>query len=320
MVRMKADVWFCTEYVGPCVLFGMVLTEFHLSSWPTKLGRYAGNAIGFLVIVVALFFASTPRDNPEAAAWSLWLHDFGQQLLPPISLDKYKVNVSFGSLLLVLGTIMSPRAQWLLSRPGFVWLGKISFPLYLLHGTFIRSAFAWVLFAGQKLGKSRYSEDFERYPLPGRAWIAFSVFCLMVPLLITCQLWVMFAEPVFDRIITTAENIMVRKENKDTVVEGNNNGNILKRTWILCRAIIQLVRQGAPKDVDGRAQRCESNAAEMSFLLQGMEEGHGSPASRASIDTRVVDNFTDVSKEEPKVIMEQTSTYPSQAQNQPEHT
>ena len=134
-------------YVGFCVLYGMVLTEFSLSSLSRNLGPRTANTLGLSVAFVGLILMSYPQDAPEIASWSNALVHLGQEVLP-YNDDKSKLLVAVGSLILTLGTIISPFARWLSGLPPLVWLGKISFPLYLLHGTFIRSLFAWVLFWG----------------------------------------------------------------------------------------------------------------------------------------------------------------------------
>jgi len=42
--------------------------------------------------------------------------------------------------------LMSPTLQRVFSNRAFVFLGSISFALYLLHGTFIRGPLTWILF------------------------------------------------------------------------------------------------------------------------------------------------------------------------------
>jgi hypothetical protein len=42
--------------------------------------------------------------------------------------------------------MFSPTLRRFFSNPKFVYLGSISYPLYLLHGTFIRLPLAWAFF------------------------------------------------------------------------------------------------------------------------------------------------------------------------------
>jgi hypothetical protein len=46
---------------------------------------------------------------------------------------------------MIFSIMFSPQLKKFFSRPLFVWLGSISFPLYLLHGTFIRGPLAYIV-------------------------------------------------------------------------------------------------------------------------------------------------------------------------------
>jgi hypothetical protein len=47
---------------------------------------------------------------------------------------------------MILSIMFSPALKRFFSQPIFVFFGSISFPLYLLHGIFIRGPLAWALF------------------------------------------------------------------------------------------------------------------------------------------------------------------------------
>lgn len=55
------------------------------------------------------------------------------------------------------------------------WLGraKISCALCVLHGTFIRPLFAWILFWGPRAGTIKVQSKLETCPLSAASWIAF---------------------------------------------------------------------------------------------------------------------------------------------------
>jgi hypothetical protein len=48
--------------------------------------------------------------------------------------------------MLILAIMYSPLLKKFLSQPVFVYLGGLSFPLYLLHGTFIRIPLTYLIF------------------------------------------------------------------------------------------------------------------------------------------------------------------------------
>jgi hypothetical protein len=52
-----------------------------------------------------------------------------------------------GVLMIMLAFIVSTAFQAVFVNPMFLWLGKHSFPIYLLHGPLLRSFYNWILFA-----------------------------------------------------------------------------------------------------------------------------------------------------------------------------
>ena len=52
---------------------------------------------------------------------------------------------AFAGILLIISILFSPLLQRYLSNRYFLFLGSISFPLYLLHGTFIRIPLQWAI-------------------------------------------------------------------------------------------------------------------------------------------------------------------------------
>ena len=262
-------------YVGFCVLYGMILTELNLSPLSKNIRLVVANTLGLFVALIGLIIMSYPRDVPEVASWSNALVQLGQEILP-YNDNKYKIWVAIGSLILTLGTIISPFAQRILSLPPLIWLGKISFPLYLLHGTFIRSLFAWVLFWGQTLGPSLYDENRQRYPLPSVGWIAFSVVCLMLPLLVTCHFWVKYIEPFFDSVIAKMEKIMVRKVDDPERSQTCRRG-YLNRLRSIVRGIMVVIRHEGLPDITATSDSLDLEDSETDGLLHEMQECSPTP-------------------------------------------
>jgi len=96
-------------------------------------------------------------------------------------------------------------------------LGKISFPIYLLHGTFMRSLFSWIMFAGKGITtiEERQGDGtiqkFERIPLPGSARTAVAVIISMSACLVASYWWTERVEPWFGWITKVAEDRMMGK-------------------------------------------------------------------------------------------------------------
>jgi len=139
----------------------------------------------------------------------------GIRFLPKATADAMdRMYGSLGGILLVLGILISPHARWALSRSVPTWLGKVSFAIYLIHGTMLRTVFAWVLHLGQGLAVfGEFLEDgseyrFERYPVPGFWKCAFATVVMAVCTCAASQLWNMKLEPLFAKITTKLEGLV----------------------------------------------------------------------------------------------------------------
>ena len=275
----------------------MILTELNLALLSQKLRSRTGNMFGAAIVLVGLITMSYPRDTPEGAAWSFALRNLGDSILPYIG-DKYKAWVSLGSLILILGIVLSSSAQKVLSHPMMVWLGKISFPLYLLHGTFIRSLFAWMLFWGQELRPWRHDPKTLKYPLPSAGWITFSVICFFVPLFLCCHLWVKYVEPLCDRATLWMEETMLCKDDAESELRP---GTFRNRSWVergrsTLSAIVWVVRNGGLPDTMQTGNDSSLDSLESVGLLGEMEERKDtSSLSLGNAEPIPYDDFEDVS-------------------------
>lgn len=169
---------------------------------------------------------SYPGDYAHAAPWSAWLQAFGTDNFPlALQGDLARSYGSIGGLLLVFAIIISPHLRSLLSRKPLTWLGKLSFPIYLLHGTFLRSVFAWILFTSEPrafevTGADGNQYSIERYPQGSNFRIFVAVVVSMSMCLVTCHFWAKKVEPVFGRITKYAEDVMVGRKDGGSAVGG----------------------------------------------------------------------------------------------------
>ena len=161
---------------------------------------------------------SYPGSYAEAASWSTWLRDFATQYFPTETHGAIeRIYGSLGGILLLAGIIISPHARWALSRPPLLWLGRVSFAIYLLHGMFLRTIFAWLLHLGQ--GKQVITEydqggreiHIERYPLPGSFQRAVATVVMAVCVGIASHFWNLKFEPIFAKITSKLESIVAGK-------------------------------------------------------------------------------------------------------------
>ncbi|OQU93804.1 hypothetical protein CLAIMM_00271 [Cladophialophora immunda] len=210
--RMIGDPW-----AGLCCFLGIALSELSLSGIPKLLAPYSPY-ISPPVILISLIFMSYPGSFAETASWSLWLRDFATQYFPSEATSALeRMYGSLGGILLVIGILISPHARWMLSRPPLLWLGKVSFAIYLIHGMFLRTVFAWALHLGHS--KQIFTEHTpdgeeyheERYPLPGPFQRALATVVMAACLGVASHFWNLKLEPLFARITAKLEGIVTGK-------------------------------------------------------------------------------------------------------------
>lgn len=107
-------------------LFGSVIASLDLR--PVLQGPVAG--IICVLLLMAGLFAGGYTGSGLTSVLSFTQVNLGST--PSIVLLK-----GFGAILVLVVTLLSADISRFLSRPGFVWLGRISFSLYLIHATLI---------------------------------------------------------------------------------------------------------------------------------------------------------------------------------------
>jgi peptidoglycan/LPS O-acetylase OafA/YrhL len=116
------------------------------------------------LLILGLFLASYPEDHYEWVAWSTSLHTFSTYILPE-GYDVPRFFTGFGLELIALSIYFSPPLKSLLSSNFFLWLGKNSFAVFLIHGTLIRTVLTWC-FYGVGLPQSVQVEEGKWIPGP----------------------------------------------------------------------------------------------------------------------------------------------------------
>lgn len=88
-----------------------------------------------MTFVVGLYFGSQPaRDLEHAPGWRI-LSTFIPNHINPR--DRYFPNL--GAILLIWSTSCHKSLQFIFTHPVIQYLGKISYPLYLMHGAVIHT-------------------------------------------------------------------------------------------------------------------------------------------------------------------------------------
>lgn len=223
--------------VGLTTLTGIVLADFSIHpNLPTLIHKKSTQYIAILLIVLGLALMSYPSTFPENAAWSRTLHVIGQKIFPyPNRIEIHRIFGSIGAILFVLGVISSPVARTILSTKPLTYLGKISFPVFLLHPLFMQIIMPWLAFSSTR---EEYPSDppardelgrelmVLRHPQRGAAMVWIAIIVSMSCCLIAAHYWMLHMEPIFGRITARSEAIMTGKLAMD------NNGSRVGRSLL----------------------------------------------------------------------------------------
>ncbi|OJD31680.1 acyltransferase family protein [Diplodia corticola] len=128
--------------------FAMLLCD--LSLHPTGQAfmannRFALNMISPFLVIFGLYLGSYPADGPEWLTWSRQLMEMGQWLFPE-GADIARRFSALGLDIVIIGLFFSSGAKEILSNRYFMWLGRNSFAVYLIHGTLLRTVLIWMLY------------------------------------------------------------------------------------------------------------------------------------------------------------------------------
>lgn len=107
--------------------------------------------IPYGLVVLGFYLCSFPDQYAEQTAWSSQLAHIGDAIFPKGS-NMSRYFASIGAQMVCLGVMFSPTLRQILSNRVLLWLGSISFPLYLLHGPLMRSVLVSLLYLPMSFG------------------------------------------------------------------------------------------------------------------------------------------------------------------------
>ena len=207
--------------IGSSIYSGVLLMEFtqYCSTSSTKsisgnIRRTLASVIGILALIICGF----PEANWTWSSWSDCLAKIGYHIFPA-GTEQHRMWPSIGITLLMLSITCLPEAQHILSHQWLVWLGTISFPLYLLHGPLVRSLLAWLLYGWHIIIPTGTNDAGDRLPWPAW-WMHFWALPIFFMVLgCECNYWNSYIEPWCARATKKAEEIMCPRNTDDLQVE-----------------------------------------------------------------------------------------------------
>lgn len=188
------------------IFAGMILAELSAllpSCRPSRLF----STVSYLLATIGLYLCSYPRRNAHYTLWSRTLMQLGSGIFPTFAND-YRYWQGLGAQILCAAILLSPSMQRALSSKYLTSLGRLSFPIYMLHGTLMRTVLAWGLSAHgtwsstlQTVSSIRPAFD-PSICLLGSLMIVVLISSFLGFLLVIANIWSNKIEPYFDKLTT----------------------------------------------------------------------------------------------------------------------
>ncbi|KAL9046099.1 MAG: hypothetical protein Q9214_000980 [Letrouitia sp. 1 TL-2023] len=208
--------------VGFNIFCGMLLAELSIDQ---DVASFAAahpfiQSIGSsLTIIVALYFCSYPEENASWTRWSDGLTKLGHYMFPA-TVEYARYYPGLGADLLALGILFNTTAKKILSSSFLCWMGKLSWPVYLLHAPLIRTVLTWVLFGASTRppqGKDQQGNQLPPgwLPIANRWVVMFAIPLFYVFLYRVAGLWAQYVDPKCTQVTQWFEELVFRDDAKD---------------------------------------------------------------------------------------------------------
>jgi hypothetical protein len=201
--------------VGVPIFAGALLCELSMEPVVSKFSisrSIIRRALPFSMVFVAWYLIGYTGVHSEWARWSNSLLYIGVEIFPEGSEIATLWSLT-GVLLLITAVVLSSTLQHILSHPTLLWLGTLSFPVYLLHGPLLRSFLNWMLFAfTQPIWHEEKNEDdvivgiYPRLPIPPLWKFVLTIPIFFAVVLYSSKLWVLHVEPWCAQVTKRAED------------------------------------------------------------------------------------------------------------------
>lgn len=181
------------------IFAGMILAELSFMS-SSKPPSYLLRILPYPLAVLGLYLGSFPSEYYDQVAWSAQLGAIGRAIFPA-GADMGRYWAALGAQMVCLAVSLSPTLRNVFSSPPLLWLGGLSYPLYLLHGPLMRSIMTYMLylpggFTFQPALKDDGTPDPESYiPNPGFFRLCVTLPVFVAILLSLVKMWAAKVEP-----------------------------------------------------------------------------------------------------------------------------
>jgi peptidoglycan/LPS O-acetylase OafA/YrhL len=157
-----------------------------------------------LMIIFGMFLAGYPQDNQQNAHWSHVM----QRMMHSITVEKADVRRYWdhlGASMVLLGIFFSRNARNVLTSPVFNFLGRCSFPVYLMHNTMIKSVLTWMVYLPSAMNPPRNEKGEQMDLQRGSTTHVFIAIVFFYAILYrTAAFWVQHIDPWCGRVVSAA--------------------------------------------------------------------------------------------------------------------
>ncbi|KAL1595166.1 hypothetical protein SLS60_009854 [Paraconiothyrium brasiliense] len=188
---------------GLNIVFGMFVAELH-NHYKDSATSVLPAPIPAIMIVLGMFIAGFPQDAPHNAHWS----DSMSRFMQAITVEKSDIRRYWdhiGASTVLLGIFFSRNARRVLTSPVFNFLGRVSFPVYLMHNTFIKSVLTWMVYLPSAMNPPRNEKGQQMDLQRGSTTHVFiAVVCFYYILYRSAALWVTHVDPFCAKLVNAA--------------------------------------------------------------------------------------------------------------------
>jgi peptidoglycan/LPS O-acetylase OafA/YrhL len=140
--------------------------------------------------------------------------------ITPEETDLSRFWVSIGTTTLMFGVFFSHNARRFLSMRLFNFLGRCSFPVYLLHNSLIRSILVWAVYGpaashAEPLEDAGFRTVVKRVPTFALMFILPLFYALLY---IVAFGWTVYVDPLCARVIDGMKNRMFKEQGNGTLL------------------------------------------------------------------------------------------------------
>jgi peptidoglycan/LPS O-acetylase OafA/YrhL len=188
---------------GINIVTGMFVAELH-NHFKDSATSVLPAPIPAIMIVCGMFMAGFPQDSFQNTRWSQTMATIMHSLTAEKT-DIRRYWDHLGAATVLLGVFFSKNARKVLTSPVFNFLGRVSFPVYLLHNTFIKTVLTWMIYLPSAMNPPRNEkgemQDLQRASIP-HMLVAIAVFYYI--LYRSASLWVKHVDPICANLTNAA--------------------------------------------------------------------------------------------------------------------